>query len=70
MDIPMYIRHFNHVSDEYREALSTELNWVLNNFMNATLETLPNRDLKRMQLTANGNFEKLIDLFEEGELAE
>lgn len=70
MDIPMYLRHFNHVSDEYRKLLSKELNWVLNNFMPSSIQTLPDREIQRMILTADGDFENLFNLYEEGELAE
>lgn len=70
MDIPMYLRHFNHVTDEYREELSKELNWVLNNFMPSAIQTLSDREIQRMELVANGDFENLFSLYEEGELAE
>lgn len=70
MDIPMYLRHFNHVTDEYREALSYEIKWVLDNFMESAIKTLSGREIQRMILTANKDFENLLGLYEEGELAE
>lgn len=70
MDIPMYLRHFNHVSDEYRNALSEEISWILNNFTKSAFEILSIRDTQRMELTANGDFNNLFELYEEGELAE
>lgn len=70
MDIPMYLRHFNHVTDDYRDELTSELKWVLDNFMETAIQTLSDREIQRMVLTANQDFEGLLDLYEEGELAE
>ena len=70
MDIPMYLRHFNHVTDDYRDKLTSELKWVLDNFMESAIQTLSDREIQRMVLTANQDFEGLLDLYEEGELAE
>lgn len=70
MDIPMYLRHFNHVTDDYRDELTYELKWVLDNFMESAIQTLSDREIQRMVLTANQDFENLLNLYEEGELAE
>jgi len=70
LDIPIYLRHFNHVTDQYREALSKEISWVLDNFMESAIQTLSNRDFERLKYTADGDFERLLELYEEGELAQ
>lgn len=70
MDIPMYLRHFHHVTNEYRHALSEETQWILDNFMKSAFEVLSVRDIQRIELTANADFEHLFKLYEEGELAE
>lgn len=69
MDLAIYLRHFLNVDENYKNILSTEISWALNEFSPISLKSIPNRELKRLQCAARGDWEKLRTFYEEEELA-